>query len=62
MDGELPNLVQNIPKTEVSFPCTELIDHLLAEEIFLYCMICYRTTRDENMLHFAVVYNDVYRN
>ena len=44
MDGELPDLVQNVPKTEVSFPCAELIDHLLAEEIFLNCLICFRTT------------------
>ena len=63
MDGELPDLVQNIPKTEVPFPCAELIDPLLAnEEIFLYCLICFRTTGDENMLHCAVVYIDVYRN
>ena len=62
MDGELPNLVQNIPKTEVPFPCAELIDHLLAEEIFFNYMICFRTTGHENMLHCAVVYNDVYRN
>ena len=62
MDGKLPDLVQNIPKTEVSFPYTELIDHLLPEEIFLYCLNCFRTTGDENMLHCAVVYIDVYRN
>ena len=60
--GKLPDLVQNVPKTEVSFPCAELIDHLLAEEIFLYCLNCFRTTGDENMLHFPVVYSDVYRN
>ena len=63
MDGELPDLVQNIPKREVQFPCTELIHPLLAnEEIFLNCLNCFRTTGDENMLHCAVVYIDVYRN
>ena len=62
MDGKLPDVVQNIPKTEVSFPGTELIHPLLAEAIVLNCLNCFRTTGDENMLHCAVVYIDVYRN
>ena len=62
MDGKLPDLVQNVPKTEVSFPCTELIHPLLAKAIVLNCLNCFRTTGDENMLHCAVVYIDVYRN
>ena len=56
MDGELPDLVQIVPKREVPFPCTELIDRLLAnEEIFLNCLNCFRTTGHENMLHCPVV-------
>ena len=44
MDGELPDLVQIVPKREVPFPYTELIDHLLPEEIYLNSANNFHTT------------------